>query len=215
MPNVGKSTLLNALRRVGTGRAVKAAITGGQPGVTRKISNTVKISGGVGTGENGDPLIYVFDTPGVFVPYMPNALTMLKLALVGSVKDALVPAITLADFLLYNVNRVDPGLYGAYSKPTNDVVEWLTSVATKTGKLSKGGECDLDAAAVWLISKYRRGSLGRFMLDEVKEGGLQAWVEGEGRVEESETAARKRIRMEKSAMRGKKGAGPVGGADVA
>lgn len=214
MPNVGKSTLLNALRRVGTGRAVKAAITGGQPGVTRKISNTVKISGGMGNGENGDPLIYVFDTPGVFVPYMPNATTMLKLALVGSIKDSLVPSITLADFLLFNINKVDPSLYKALSPPTNDPLEWLTIVARKTGRLLKGGECDLDGAAVWLVGKYRKGALGRFMLDEVKDGGLEDWVEGDGRVQESETAARRRIRKEKSAIRGKKGAGPVGGAET-
>jgi ribosome biogenesis GTPase A len=56
MPNVGKSSLLNAMRRVGTGRSKKAAITGGQPGVTRKVSTTVKIS------EN--PLVYLIDSPG-------------------------------------------------------------------------------------------------------------------------------------------------------
>jgi len=57
MPNVGKSSLLNALRRVGVHRK-KAAITGGQPGVTRKIATSVKIS--------EDPLIYLIDSPGTF-----------------------------------------------------------------------------------------------------------------------------------------------------
>lgn len=55
MPNVGKSSLLNALRREGVGKG-KAAITGGQPGITRRIGTTVKVS--------EDPLIYLLDTPG-------------------------------------------------------------------------------------------------------------------------------------------------------
>lgn len=57
MPNVGKSSLLNSLRTVGTGSTTKAAITGGQPGVTRKIATGVKIS--------EDPLIYLIDSPGL------------------------------------------------------------------------------------------------------------------------------------------------------
>ncbi|KAF8242670.1 P-loop containing nucleoside triphosphate hydrolase protein [Wilcoxina mikolae CBS 423.85] len=198
MPNVGKSTLLNALRRVGTGNATKAAITGNHPGVTRKLSNTVRISSGT------DPLIYVIDTPGVFVPYMPNGLTMLKLALVGSIKDSLIPTLTLADFLLYNVNKVDPGLYSAWSEPTNDVIAWLREVARKTGKLGRGGEEDLEAAAVWMVGRYRKGLMGRFMLDEVREGGLEEWLRGEGRVVESMTAARKRIVKERNEARRKK-----------
>lgn len=56
MPNVGKSSLLNAMRKVGTGSNVKAAMTGGQPGVTRKIATGVKIS--------EDPLVYLIDSPG-------------------------------------------------------------------------------------------------------------------------------------------------------
>lgn len=43
MPNVGKSSLLNALRRVGTGKG-KAASTAPHPGHTRKLTGTVRIS---------------------------------------------------------------------------------------------------------------------------------------------------------------------------
>ena len=79
MPNVGKSSLLNALRRVGvhkgelhlyvlpadeyradkTGKAFRIS---SQPGYTRKLTGTVRI--------HSEPDLYVYDTPGVMVPYM-------------------------------------------------------------------------------------------------------------------------------------------------
>jgi mitochondrial GTPase 1 len=60
MPNVGKSTLLNALRKVSLNKG-KASRTGNQPGVTRKIESAVKIIQGEEDGEAGS--VYVVDTP--------------------------------------------------------------------------------------------------------------------------------------------------------
>lgn len=57
MPNVGKSSLLNALRAVGVGKG-KAERTGGQPGVTRKVGTSVKVC--------EDPDVYLIDTPGEY-----------------------------------------------------------------------------------------------------------------------------------------------------
>lgn len=93
MPNVGKSSLLNALRRVGVhkGRLArkklaaladptgKAFATSSLPGLTRKLTGTVKI--------HENPHVYVYDTPGVMVPYLgkgeEGAERGLKLALTG------------------------------------------------------------------------------------------------------------------------------------
>lgn len=52
MPNVGKSTLLNALRAIGV-RKGKVAKTGAQPGVTRKIGSAVKIIEGADLADEG------------------------------------------------------------------------------------------------------------------------------------------------------------------
>ncbi|KAH0537584.1 hypothetical protein FGG08_005616 [Glutinoglossum americanum] len=168
MPNVGKSSLLNALRKVGVGKG-KAAYTGAQPGITRKITTGVKIAEGVEEGEG----IYLVDTPGVFVPYVPNAESMLKLALCGSVKDTIIPPTTLVDYLLYHLNQHSPQLYATYNPPTNEVSEFLEAVARKTGRLQKGGVPDLEGAALWVVQRWREGLLGRFVLDEVVEGGLE------------------------------------------
>ncbi|KAL9072334.1 MAG: hypothetical protein Q9161_003653 [Pseudevernia consocians] len=168
MPNVGKSSLLNALRQVGVHKG-KAAQTGAQPGVTRKIGTTVKI---IESDENNES-VYLMDTPGVFVPYVPNAESMLKLALCGSVKDTIIAPTTLADYLLYQMNLYDPEIYADYSPPTNEIMEFLSAVAQKTGRLQKGGSPDVDAAALWMIQRWRNGLLGKFMLDHVTESNLE------------------------------------------
>ncbi|KAK4625869.1 Mitochondrial GTPase 1 [Fulvia fulva] len=166
MPNVGKSSLLNALRREGVNKG-KVAHTGAQPGVTRKIGTGVKIvAADEQTGAGG---VYLLDTPGVFMPYVPDADAMLKLALCGSVKDTVVPPFNLADYLLFHVNNHDPTVYSDYLEPTNDVMGLLEAIANKTGRLQKGGTPDLEGAALWMIQRWRNGHLGTFLLDDVTE----------------------------------------------
>ncbi|EXJ94047.1 hypothetical protein A1O1_02440 [Capronia coronata CBS 617.96] len=167
MPNVGKSSLLNALRNVSLGKR-KAARTGDQPGVTRKIGTSVKIL----EGENGKEGVYVLDTPGVFVPYVPDAESMLKLALCGSVKDTIIPPTTIADYLLFHLNLRDATLYEMYSEPTNDIYVVLEGLARKQGRLKKGGLPDFESSALQFIQRWRSGQMGRFVLDEVTDDAL-------------------------------------------
>ena len=162
MPNVGKSSLLNSLRSQSLKKG-KVAQTGAQPGVTRKIGTLVKIIDG-GTDKD---TVYMIDTPGVFIPYVPNPESMLKLALCGCVKDTIISPTILLDYLLFRFNLVDPAVYAKYSMPTNDITEFLNSVAHKTGRLQKGGIPDIDAAALWIIQRWRQGYFGRLILDDV------------------------------------------------
>lgn len=163
MPNVGKSTLINALRTVGLGHG-HAVRTGNQPGVTRKIGSGVRIVD-PGPDQSGGG-VYLVDTPGVFMPYVPDPFAMLKLGLCGCVKDSVLPPITVADYLLFHINAVDPSLYSDFSTPTNDISELLTRVGTRTGRLVKGGDVDLESTAVWFIHRWRTGHFGRFVLDD-------------------------------------------------
>ncbi|KAK5938452.1 Mitochondrial GTPase 1 [Knufia obscura] len=167
MPNVGKSSLLNALRNVSLGKK-KAAQTGNQPGVTRKIGTSVKIL----EGENGKEGAYLIDTPGVFIPYVPDAESMLKLALCGNVKDTIIPPTTIADYLLFHLNLQDPTLYSSYSEPTNDIFVVLEALARKQGRLKKGGLPDFESSALQFVQKWRGGHMGKFVLDNVSEEAL-------------------------------------------
>ncbi|KAL4941028.1 hypothetical protein BDV06DRAFT_9253 [Aspergillus oleicola] len=162
MPNVGKSTLINNLRNHGVKRA-KAVQTGGQPGITRKIGTPVKII----ERENGAH-VYVLDTPGVFMPYVPDAENMLKLALCGCVKDSVISPVTLADYLLYHINLHRPDVYQRWSPATNEIQPLLDSFACKSGLLAKGGIPNTDLAALHFIQKWRAGELGRFVLDDLE-----------------------------------------------
>ena len=99
---------------------------------------------------------------------------MLKLALCGSVKDTIIAPITLADYLLYQMNLNRPTLYQEYIRPTNNIMSLLEAVARKTGRLQKGGSLDLESSALWLIQRWRGGHLGRFVLDKITK---DSWEE--------------------------------------
>ncbi|BEJ10950.1 hypothetical protein CspHIS471_0103720 [Cutaneotrichosporon sp. HIS471] len=183
MPNVGKSSLLNALRRVGV-RKGKAFTTGAMPGVTRRLTGTVRVY--------DKPPVYVFDTPGVMVPYMGHGFAGvergLKLALTAGLKEGLFEPEVVADYLLYRLNlrlaaeaELTPGefqhecyttkLPGTIAQ-TDDLTDFLNSLALRLGALRKGGERDIDAALTFILKQFREGRLGRWTLDDVD--GLEA-----------------------------------------
>ncbi|KAI1453964.1 P-loop containing nucleoside triphosphate hydrolase protein [Annulohypoxylon moriforme] len=199
MPNAGKSTLLNALRRVGLSLP-KAARTGAQPGITRKLGTPVRViaedsASGIEQG------VFVVDTPGVFVPYVGDAAAMLKLSLVGCVKDGLVPVEVVADYLLFNLNLRDPGMYTELCAPTNDIQEFLDAVAVRTGKLQKGGVPSREQAADWVVQQWRKGNLGRFGLDDVSEESLNEKAKRERTGEEEHVSMNQARKREKEARK--------------
>ncbi|KAK6859922.1 Mitochondrial GTPase 1 [Apiospora arundinis] len=119
------------------------------------------------------------------------------LALVGCVKDSVVPWEILADYLLFNLNLRDPDLYGEFCRPTNSADEFLEAVALRTGKLEKGGTPALELAATWIVQQFRSGNLGQFCLDEIDEENLRSWARkgqagGDGDEKISMNQARKR-----------------------
>ncbi|KAI1812180.1 P-loop containing nucleoside triphosphate hydrolase protein [Poronia punctata] len=223
MPNVGKSSLLNALRREGMKRDLskvsKAAKTGGQPGVTRNAGTPVRIlprpnpdampSPETDYGEG----VFVVDTPGVFIPYIQDPLTMLKLAMVGCVGEKVVDKELMVDYLLFHLNLRDPAIYKHLSPPTNDIGEFLDNVGRRTGKLMKGGQPSHEEASAWVLQQWRVGRLGRFCLDDISREALAA---RSSNVEMSEpglsmSQAKKREKVERKERIEKKVAAKKGG----
>ncbi|XP_022354941.1 mitochondrial ribosome-associated GTPase 1 isoform X2 [Enhydra lutris kenyoni] len=107
IPNVGKSSLINALRRQHLGKG-KATRVGGEPGITRAVMSRIQVCDW--------PLMFLLDTPGVLSPRIESVEMGLKLALCGTVLDHLVGEETLADYLLYTLNRHQ--LFGRSPDPT-------------------------------------------------------------------------------------------------
>lgn len=125
------------------------------------------------------PPVFLLDTPGVLAPRIGSVETGLKLALCGTVLDHLVGEETLADYLLYTLNRHQLlgyvrhyGLGGA----CDDVASVLRRVAARLGKAQKvkvlTGTGDVNviqpnytAAARDFLRTFRSGLLGPVMLD--------------------------------------------------
>ncbi|GAA94543.1 uncharacterized protein L969DRAFT_100567 [Mixia osmundae IAM 14324] len=173
MPNVGKSSLLNALRRVGMGKA-KAAMTGPVAGVTRKLTGLVRVY--------EDPPIYVYDTPGIMVPFLgtgeQGAERAFKLALTAGINESLIDSESIADYLLYCLSlrffgrSASPDLPPFLQTltpplPADDIEVVLSALASKTGALRKGGEPDLQQAAAAFIDAFRKGHMGPWTLDNL------------------------------------------------
>lgn len=74
IPNVGKSTFINRLAKR------KATVTGNRPGVT-KAQQIIKI----------DKDFELFDTPGVLWPKFENESVARNIALIGSIKQQILP----------------------------------------------------------------------------------------------------------------------------
>ncbi len=150
IPNVGKSTLMNALLK----RAVVKA--GNEPGLTKHQ-----------TRHELNPRMTLIDTPGLLWPQMDPGVA-LKLAASHSIgRNAYADeevAVHLGAYLLADYPALLTQRYGA---PLADcdghgLIAW---VAQRRGLLIKGGEPDLERAAGALLDDYRTGALGRITLE--------------------------------------------------
>lgn len=146
IPNVGKSSILNRL--LGTG----AARTGNIPGVTRG-KQWIKHGG-----------FEILDTPGLLPPKIKGRAEGYKLALIGTIRDEIVPVYDLVLYLLENYG-VDlfqqEASYPEQLSPEDQLI-WF---AAKRKFLTKGGEPDLNRAAGTLLREFRNGRLKRITLE--------------------------------------------------
>ncbi|NWJ00189.1 MTG1 GTPase, partial [Crypturellus undulatus] len=170
VPNTGKSSLINSLRRLHLKKG-KATAVGGEPGITKALLTRIQVC--------EEPLMYLLDTPGVLPPRLKDVETGLKLALCGAIRDHLVGEDVMADYLLYTLNRLRQFSYVqryGLPEPCDDIRHVLKHVALTLGRTHKvkvltgTGNVnvtmlDYSAAAYELIRAFRAGRLGRVTLD--------------------------------------------------
>jgi ribosome biogenesis GTPase A len=151
IPNVGKSTLMNALlkRRV--------ARVGDEPAVT-KSQQTLDLS----------PRMTLIDTPGLMWPkirYRSDGLMLAASHAIGT--NAVIEeevATFLAEVLLVRYPAMLEARYGFATRGL-DGPAVIEAVARRRGCQVRGGGLDLEKAALILLRDYRSGALGRISLE--------------------------------------------------
>lgn len=151
IPNVGKSTMINAL----SGRAI--AKTGNKPAVTKR-QQRVKV---------GKDLV-LLDTPGFLWPRLEPPVCGYRLAVTGAISDRVVEAQQIAWFAVkFLADRYPDRLVEVYGidDPDQGELELMEAIGTRRGMLRKGGVVDLERASKALLRDLNSGALGRISLE--------------------------------------------------
>ncbi|MCG2585568.1 ribosome biogenesis GTPase YlqF [Massilia sp. TS11] len=191
IPNVGKSTLMNALlkRRV--------AKVGDEPAVT-KTQQRIYLSNEV----------VLIDTPGLLWPKIELPSDGLMLAASHAVGTNAVIEEEVAEFLAGLLLQRYPQLLTArygFATAGRDAVGVIEGLAAKRGFKLRGGDMDYEKAAHTLLLDYRSGALGRISLEtpDTRTAALAAHAEAM-RIKQEQEAAAAAARLEER-MRGKRG----------
>ena len=153
IPNVGKSTLINALAKR------RIAAVGDEPAVTKQ-QQRVDLAGGV----------TVLDTPGLMWPKIAHDADGFMLAASHAIGRNAVNDLEVGEFLATLLMRLYPErLAQRYATVVTglDAVGLLEAVARRRGAYVKGAgqQPDLEKAALVLLQDYRDGALGRISLE--------------------------------------------------
>jgi ribosome biogenesis GTPase A len=151
VPNVGKSTFINRL----TGSATTEV--GDRPGVTR-ANRWVKVN----------DYLEVLDTPGMLWPRLSDQKAAMRLAYIGTIRDAVYDQLELSIRLLGELLRDRKEATCERFKiknPDATGMELLEEVCRGRGFLLKGGVADTDRASAVVLDEFRAGKLGRITLE--------------------------------------------------
>ena len=151
IPNVGKSTLMNALLKK------RVAAVGDEPAVTKTQQRLYL----------GNNMVLV-DTPGMLWPKIEHPSDGLMLAASHAVGVNAVIEEEVATFLADQLLVRYPQLLTArYGFPTDELdgVAVIEGIAKRRAFRVKGGDLDFEKAAHTLLIDYRSGALGRISLE--------------------------------------------------
>lgn len=152
VPNSGKSTLINNVC------GNKKTVTGDRPGVTRS-NQWVKIS-------NGFELL---DTPGTLWPAFDNPQVARNLAYIGSIKDDVLDVEELAFAFINDLRGKNfdalRARYNLKIDNTAETIEIFDEICKNRGFVLRGGEIDYNRGARAILDDFRKGRIGKLVLD--------------------------------------------------
>lgn len=150
IPNVGKSSLINLLAKR------KAAGVQNKPGYTRG-EQWIRV--------NKDFLL--LDTPGILPMSYENQEKAVNLALLGSIREDILPNNELVSVLLKFLKEHYPNaLKERFGIETiGEQKEVLEEIANKRGLLAGSGRLDILKAESLLLKEFKDGLLGRISLE--------------------------------------------------
>ena len=153
IPNVGKSTLINRISKR------NAASVQNTPGHT-KSQQWIKV------GNSFDLL----DTPGILQANYENKEYAINLALVGSIKETILPLDDLGDILLNYLKQYYIDDVKTRFKINFDINEdnytIFTKIALKRGLLQKN-EPDVSKAKAVFLKEFKEGIIGKISLERI------------------------------------------------
>ena len=151
IPNVGKSSLINRLAKR------KAAGVQNKPGFTRG-EQWIKV--------NQDFLL--LDTPGILPMSYENQKKAANLALIGSIREDILPNEVLGETLLnYLRNQYPSALFSRYGiQEIADRITVLNQISEKRKVVDGNGQNDLKRSEALLLKEFKDGLLGQITLEK-------------------------------------------------
>ena len=155
VPNVGKSAIINYL----SGR--RSRNVENRPGVTRDVSQSIKISAS----------LKVIDTPGILWHKFEDLAVGEKLAVLGSINDEIlfredIAVKALEYFYQFYPKKLQERFNLAPEEISDsDLYKLLETIGKKRGCLLPGGKVDTEKAARIILTEVRDGKICRFCLE--------------------------------------------------
>ncbi|UJR33882.1 hypothetical protein I4U23_021303 [Adineta vaga] len=165
IPNVGKSTFINKLRNLFINKPGSEQV-GASPGVTRTMSEKVKIS--------NRPKVYIRDSPGILEPRLKSPDESFRLLLTNAIPiQQRELSDIIADYGLFLLNKYDKQReymkYCGLDRPTDDILTVLLSLAKLKHCTQIYGDkrgYDLTGTALHFINEINKGTFGRITFDQ-------------------------------------------------
>lgn len=155
IPNVGKSTFINKIANR------KATVTGNKPGVT-KSQQIIRVAKD----------FELFDTPGVLWPKFEDISVARNIALIGSIKQSILPLDELFIYAIEYMAKNYPSLLQERYRLKVDLEDdWIIPCFDHIAHIRKikplRGETDYDRVIELVFSEIYDGSIGKITWEDI------------------------------------------------